>query len=141
MRLLLELLRFSEPARSPVVSCLGHPEVPSLCAWTDADTAQPRAGLAGTRRGRRCPAVRAFFPLVCESSVSSSGRFRLSLSPSGVFHCYSSRCGILRLWLLLELDYVLMEMGLNFYRFLFRNWACFEIRFQTLTGENPRFLK
>ena len=37
------------------------------------------------------------------------------------------KSGILRLWLLLELDYVLMEMGLNFYRFLFRNWACFEI--------------
>ena len=49
-RQLLELLRFSEPARSPLVSCLGHPEVPSLCAWTDADTAQPRAGLAGTTR-------------------------------------------------------------------------------------------
>lgn len=51
------------------------------------------------------------------------------------------KSGILKLWLLLELDYVLMEMGLNFYGFLFRNWACFGIRYQTLTGENPHFLK
>lgn len=49
-RLLLGLLRFSEPAHSPVVSCLSHPEVPSLCVWTDADTAQLRAALAGTAR-------------------------------------------------------------------------------------------
>ena len=30
------------------------------------------------------------------------------------------KSGILKLWLLLELDYVLVEMGLNFYGSLFR---------------------
>lgn len=79
-------------ARSPVVSCLSHPEVPSPCAWTDADAAWPRAGLVGTTR-LIWPGEAGGVRLLGRFSVSRvRAQFRAPrgldvLSPGAVFPC------------------------------------------------------